>query len=71
MTSFEASDIVNGIVVDYHDRNKGLVITMMATAMAMLMTALMVMALMSMIKTVVIKMDMITVRNDRDDGSAR
>ena len=43
---------------------------MMAIAMAMLMTALMVMALMSMIKTVVIKMDMIAVRNDVDDGCA-
>ena len=68
VTSFEASDIVNSIVVDYHGDNKGLVITMMAIAMAMLMTSLVVM---SMMKTVVMKMDMIAVRNDRDDSCAR
>ena len=43
-------------------------ITMMAIAMAMFMTSLVVM---SMMKTVVMKMDMIAVRNDRDDSCAR
>ena len=51
MTTFNAFDIVNGIVVDYHGSNEALVITMVAIAVAMLMTALVVMALMkSMVK---------------------
>ena len=54
MTTFNAFDIVNGIVVDYHGGNEALVITMVAIAvamLAMLMTALVVMALIkSMVK---------------------
>ena len=47
---------------------EGLVITMMAIAMAVLMTSL---GAMSMMNTVLMKMDMIAVRNDRDDSCAR
>ena len=63
MTSFEASNIVNGIVVDYHDCNEdGLEGLVMAIGMAMV-------AMLPMV-TYYTLCHMVAMRNYHDDGSA-